>query len=355
MPGVIAATATAVPENAVTREEARRWLRRVFPLEESRYRMMEAVIDNSAIERRYFVQPVESIVRRRPLSEIAKAYKEHSVRLGRQVTAECLRRSGLSPADIDLIITVSCTGFMIPSLDAYLINDFGFRSDVRRLPITELGCVAGAAALSHASSFIGAHPEANVLVVSVELASLSFQRDDLSPANLISSALFGDGAAAAAVTGSPRSGPRLAASASHFFPNALDAMGFDLEDTGFHIILSRDVPFMIKARIRELVTGFLGRQGRQIGEIAAFVLHPGGQKLLAFVQEELGLSMQQTEFSWRMLRDYGNLSSASVFFVLDDYLARRSFRPGELGLMAAFGPGFSAELLLLAWCRHPDG
>lgn len=350
MPGVIAATAIAVPEHVVTREDARRWLRRVFPLDESRYRMMEAVIENSAIERRYFVQPVEGIVRRRPLSEIANAYKEHSVRLGRLVTAECLHRSGLSPADIDLIITVSCTGFMIPSLDAYLINDFHFRSDVRRLPITELGCAAGAAALSHAASFIAAFPEANVLVVSVELASLSFQRDDLSPANLISSALFGDGAAAAVVCGTPRPGPRLAACASHFFPGALDAMGFDLKDTGFHIILSRDVPLLIKARIRGLVTEFLGRQGREIGDIAAFVLHPGGQKLLAYVEEELGLTKAETELSWRMLRDYGNLSSASVFFVLHDLLARRAFAAGDLGLMAAFGPGFSAELLLLAWC-----
>lgn len=350
MPGVIAATATASPEYAVTREDARRWLRRVFPLDESRYRTMLAVIDNSAIERRYFVQPVDAIVERRPLSEIARQYKEHSIRLGRQVTAACLERSGLSAAEIDLIITVSCTGFMIPSLDAYLINDFGFRSDVRRLPVTELGCAAGAAALSHAADFIAAHPGANVLVVSVELASLSFQRDDLSPANLISSALFGDGAAAAVLSGAPRPGPRIVASASHFFPNALDAMGFDLKDTGFHIILSREVPFMIKDRIRELVTEFLGRHGRRLEDIAAFVLHPGGQKLLAYVEEELGLSKAETDFSWRMLRDYGNLSSASVFFVLHDCLERRAFRAGDLGLMAAFGPGFSAELLLLEWC-----
>lgn len=350
MPGVIAATATAVPENVVTREDARRWLRLVFPLDESRYRTMLAVIDNSAIERRYFVHPFEYIVEPRPLSEIAREYKEHSIRLGRQVTAECLRRSGLSARDIDLIITVSCTGFMIPSLDAYLINEFGFRSDIRRLPITELGCAAGAAALSHASGFIAGSPEANVLVVSVELASLCFQREDLSPANLISSALFGDGAAAAVVTGASRPGPRIAASASHFFPDALDAMGFDLRDTGFHIILSRDVPFMIKARIRQLVTEFLAQRGRRIEEISAFVLHPGGQKLLAFVEEELGVTHGETEFSWRVLRDYGNLSSASVFFVLDDYLARRQGAPGDLGLLAAFGPGFSAELALLEWC-----
>jgi alkylresorcinol/alkylpyrone synthase len=350
MPGVIAATATAVPENVVTREDARRWLRRVFPLDESRYRTMLAVIDNSAIERRYFVHPIECIVERRPLSQVAREYKEHSIRLGRQVTAECLRRSGLSAGDIDLIITVSCTGFMIPSLDAYLINEFGFRSDIRRLPITELGCAAGAAALSHAAGYIAGCPGANVLVVSVELASLSFQRDDLSPANLISSALFGDGAAAAILTGTHRPGPRMEAWTSHFFPGALEAMGFDLRDTGFHIVLSRDVPFLIKAKIRGLVNEFLSRHGRRIEEISAFVLHPGGQKLLAFVEEELGLTREQTEFSWRMLGDYGNLSSASVFFVLHDYLERRALAPGDLGLMAAFGPGFSAELALLEWC-----
>jgi alkylresorcinol/alkylpyrone synthase len=346
---VIAGTAIAVPEHAITREDARRWLRRVFPLDEVRYRTMLAVIDNSRIERRYFVHPVDYIVEPRPLVQVTEEYKEHSVRLGRQVTASCLAQSGISPRDIDLVITVSCTGFMIPSLDAYLINDFGFRSDVRRLPITELGCAAGASALSYAANFIGAFPEANVLVVTVELASLSFQRDNLSQANLISSALFGDGAAAAIVSAHARPGPRIINTESYFFHQALDAMGFDLKDTGFHIVLSRDVPYMIKSRVRSIVCEFLARNGLQPGDISAFVLHPGGQKLLAYVEEELGLTPEHTAFSWRMLRDYGNLSSASVLFILHDYLERRPFSAGDHGLMAAFGPGFSAELLLLQW------
>jgi alkylresorcinol/alkylpyrone synthase len=346
---LIAATATAVPDNVVTREDSKAWLRRIFPIGESRLQTMEAVIDHSRVERRYFVHPVDYIIEPRPLVQVTREYGEHSVKLGRRVTEACLSRAGMSPKEIDLIVTVSCTGFMIPSLDAHLINDFGFRAGVRRLPITELGCAAGASALSYAANFIEAFPDANVLVVSVELASLSFQRTDLSAANLISSALFGDGASAAVVRGSGGSGPAILATQSYTFPQSLDAMGFDLKDTGFHIVLSRDVPFMVQAEIKRLACDFLSRHQLQVSDISAFVLHPGGQKLLAFVAEELGLRPEDTAFSWRMLRDYGNLSSASVGFVLHDYLNGGTVSAGDYGLMAAFGPGFSAEMLLLQW------
>ncbi|MCW5980182.1 MAG: type III polyketide synthase [Bryobacteraceae bacterium] len=348
---VIAATAIAAPEHAVTREDARQWLQRVFAIDENRARAMLGVIDNSRIQRRFFVHPLERIIRRRPLSEIVEQYKEHSVRLGLRVAADCLARAGMTAADIDMIVTVSCTGFMIPSLDAYLINQLGLRSDVRRLPITELGCAAGACALSHAGDFVAAFPGASVLVVSVELSSLSLQRADLSQANLISSILFGDGAAAAIVTGRPCAGPRIAATESYFFPDSLDAMGFDLKDTGFHIVLSRDVPQMIQSRIRGVLDGFLRRNSVCPSRLSFFALHPGGQKLLSYMEQELGLGPDDTASSWRVLSDFGNLSSASVLFVLDDLLSTRRFDSGEYGLMAAFGPGFSAEMLLLRWAE----
>ena len=185
-----------------------------------------AIIDNSQVRRRYCIHPVDYIIQPRPLSQISREYQEHAVLLGRQVASECLGRAGMTPADIDLVVTVSCTGVMIPSLDAHLINDLGFRSDVRRLPITELGCAAGAAALSRAWEFMRGFPEANVLVIAVELPSLTFQRGDLSQANLISSVLFGDGAAAAVVTGCSARGPQILDTTSYLFPHSLDAMGF---------------------------------------------------------------------------------------------------------------------------------
>ena len=346
---VIAATATAVPEHIITCEEAKAYLRHVFSLDENRVRSMLGVIENSRIRRRFFVHPVEHIIGERPLSQVVSEYKEHSVRLGRRVAEDCLAKAGMNPGEIDLVITVSCTGFMIPSLDAHLINDLGMRSDVKRLPITELGCAAGASALSRAHDYLTAYPGSSVLVVAVELSSLSFQRADLSQANLISSILFGDGAAAAIVTDRPVFGPRIAATESYFFPQSLEAMGFDLKDTGFHIVLSRDVPQLIQSKIKSVFCTFLQKHGLGPGELAAFVLHPGGQKLLANLEEELGLRPEDTASSWHVLSEYGNLSSASVLFVLDDTLARREFQSGTYGLMAAFGPGFSAEMLLLRW------
>jgi len=345
----IAATATAVPPHVVTREEVKFYLGRVFPLEGSRLEGMMTVVDNSQVERRFCIHPVEYTVEPRPLTRISEEYREHAVQLGSKVAQDCLAEARIQPADVDLLITVSCTGVMIPSLDAHLINLLGFRPDVRRLPITEIGCAAGAMALTRAWEFLHASPRGNVLVVTVEIPSLTFQRGNLAQANLISSILFGDGAAAALVTGRPARGPRILDAETYLFPDSIDAMGFDLKDTGFHIVLSKDVPQMIREKIGGLVTKFLARHGLCRENVAAFILHPGGQKLLAFVEEELGLSHTDTQPSWDVLRDYGNLSSASVLFVLREWLTKRTNSPGDYGLMAAFGPGFSAEMLLLQW------
>lgn len=345
----IAATATALPPYVVTREDVKFYLGRVFPLEGTRLDAMMAVVDNTQVERRYCIHPVEYIVQPRPLERISEEYKEHAVRLGRQAACACLTEAGLQPPAVDVLITVSCTGVMIPSLDAHLINDLGFRSDVRRLPITEIGCAAGAAALARAWDFLRADPQANVLIVAVELPSLTFQRNNPTQANLISSLLFGDGAAAALVSGEGNGGPRILGAESYLFPQSLDAMGFDLKETGFHIVLSKDVPQMIREKIGGLVDGFLARSGLERKHMAAFLLHPGGQKLLAYIEEELGLTRESTQPSWDVLRNYGNLSSASVLFVLREWLTKRRLRSGDYGLLAAFGPGFSAEMLLLQW------
>lgn len=346
---IVAATATAVPPHTLTRDDVKTYIRKVFDLEERRLDAMMTVIDNAQVHKRHAIFPVEEIVKCRPLAQKSDEYRDHAVRLGRQVAEDCVARAGFTPADIDMIITVSCTGFMIPSLDAHLINLMGFRPDIRRLPLTELGCAAGAMALSRASEFIRAFPDKTVLIVSVELATLTFQRGDLSQANLISCVLFGDGAAAAVVTGRPASGPAILDARTYTFPDSLDAMGFDLRDSGFHIVLSKDVPQMIRGKIRDLVDDFLGQHGLTRNEMAAFILHPGGQKLLAYIEEQLGLCRCDTQLSWDVLGQYGNLSSATILFILHEWLTRKSVNAGDYGLAAAFGPGFSAELLLLKW------
>jgi alkylresorcinol/alkylpyrone synthase len=345
----IAATATAVPPYLMSREQVKTYFEKAFTLDPRRLNGIHAVVDNSQIENRYSVFPLDYFIESRSLAQISQEYQECAIRLGRQVTEACLERAHLKATEIDMFITVSCTGVMIPSLDAHLMNQLGFRCDVRRLPITELGCAAGAAAFTRAWEYLQAYPERNVLIVSVELPTLTFQRGDLSQANLVSCALFGDGAGAAIVTGRPVEGPQILASESYLFPDSIAAMGFDLRDTGFHIVLSRDVPQLIRSKIKGLVNGFLEHNGIGREQIAAFILHPGGQKLLAYLEEELGLCRCDTQTSWDVLREYGNLSSATILFVLHEWLTKKTIAAGQYGLMAAFGPGFSSEMLLLQW------
>jgi len=345
----ILSVATAVPEVVVTMTDVKEYFPKAFALDGRRLAVMNSVIENAQIRKRYMLFPLDYTIQPRSLETISCEYKTHSIRLGRKVAQEALDRAGLLPRDIDLIVTVSCTGVMIPSLDAYLMNEMGFRPDTRRLPITELGCAAGAAALARAADYIRAYPEANVLLISVELPSLTFQRHDVSPAHLISCVLFGDGAAAAVLTGRYSPGLQITGAYSHLIPGSIDAMGFDLRDHGFHIVLSKDVPQLIREEIGGITERFLERHHVRRQDLRFFILHPGGQKLLSFIEEELALEGPHTAASWRVLGDYGNLSSATVLFVTKEFLAEPPPRRGEKGLLAAFGPGFSAELALLEW------
>jgi alkylresorcinol/alkylpyrone synthase len=333
----------------MTREDVKYYMGRVFDIPERRLEALMSIADNAQVNKRYSIFPIEYTVEPRPLSKTNEEYIEHAIKLGRQAAEECLKRAGLRPDEVDLIITVSCTGFMIPSLDAHLINLMGFRSNVRRMPFTELGCAAGAMALGRAADYLKAHPGGNVLIIAVELPSLTFQRKDISQANLISSILFGDGAAAVLVTGKEHNGPKILVSETYTFPDSLDAMGFDLRDSGFHILLSKDVPEMIGAKIRGLVHGFLERHGRKQEDIKGWILHPGGARLLGNVEKELGLCKCDTQPSWDILSNVGNLSSATILFILQEWLEKRPLKSGEYAMAAAFGPGFSAEFLLLQW------
>jgi alkylresorcinol/alkylpyrone synthase len=345
----IVATATALPPHTITREDVKYYMGRVFDIPARKLEAMMSIVDNAQVHKRHSIFPIEYTVEPRALAKTNNEYIEHAVKLGREAAEKCLERASLKPEDIDLIITVSCTGFMIPSLDAHLINLMGFRSNVRRMPFTELGCAAGAMALGRAADYLAAHPGGNVLIIAVELPSLTFQRKDISQANLISSILFGDGAAAVIVSGKSTRGPKILVSETYTFPDSLGAMGFDLKDSGFHILLAKDVPEMIGAKIGELVSGFLERCGRKREEIKGWILHPGGARLLGNVEAELGLKKCDTQPSWDILANVGNLSSATILFILQEWLEKRPLKSGEYAVAAAFGPGFSAEFLLLQW------
>jgi len=345
----IVATATALPPHTITRDDVKYYMGRVFDIPERRLEAMMSIVDNAQVHKRHAIFPLDYTIEPRALAKTNNEYIEHAVKLGREAAEKCLERAGLKPEDIDLIMTVSCTGFMIPSLDAHLIQLMGFRSNVRRMPFTELGCAAGAMALGRAADYLKAHPGGNVLIIAVELPSLTFQRKDISQANLISSILFGDGAAAVIVSGREVRGPKILVSETYTFPDSLFAMGFDLRDSGFHILLAKDVPEMIGEKIRGLVDGFLERNGRRREEIKGWILHPGGARLLGNVESELGLCKCDTQPSWDILGNVGNLSSATILFILQEWLEKRPLQTGEYALAVAFGPGFSAEFLLLQW------
>lgn len=308
------------------------------------------VFSHAAVRTRYGCRDLFDLVHPLSITEASQLYQEQTRILGEEVVRQCLAQAGVQPTAVDLIITTSCTGFIIPSLDAYLANALGFSTHVKRLPITELGCAAGASALARAFDYLQAFPEQTVLVVSVELPSLTFQVRDLSPANIVSSALFGDGAAAVLLTGQSQCGkPRIVATESTLFPQTTDLMGFELKDSGLHIVLSAEIPDVVCSKVPQLVGEFLSRHHLTRDDLTHFLLHPGGRRVLDGLAQCLALPEERISISRRVLQEYGNLSSASVLFILDHFLTTERTQAGERGLLLAFGPGFSVESVLLEW------
>ncbi|MFO0982035.1 MAG: 3-oxoacyl-[acyl-carrier-protein] synthase III C-terminal domain-containing protein [Planctomycetota bacterium] len=312
-------------------------------------------LDHALVERRSSVAPIDWVFSARRLQESNDVYRAKAVELATRAVQQCLAAAGKSAHDVDLIVSTSCTGFMIPSVDAVIAERLGMRRLLRRLPITEHGCAAGVVALAFATDYLRAHPEHTVLVVAVELPSVTFQPADRRPENIISAAIFGDGAAAALIEGVDRrrqpggGAVRLLASQSVRFENALDMMGFELRDSGLHIVLSRDIPAVVRREVPAVIAEFLRSERTSLGEIDHFLLHPGGRKILEALEETLALPEGALAVSRDVLRERGNLSSATVLVILHEYLVRGLARGGDRGLMVAFGPGFGAELLLLRW------
>jgi alkylresorcinol/alkylpyrone synthase len=277
------------------------------------------------------------------------------IRVGLDLAEAALRdglaRAGLTPHDLDHLYTVTVTGIATPSLDARLMNRLGLKPSVKRTPIFGLGCLAGAAGLARAADALRAFPGEVAALVSVELCSLTLQRDDLSITNVVATGLFGDGAAAVILGGGGRqragAGPRVVASRSVFYPGTERVMGWDVVDSGFKVVLSADVPQVVAAHIGRDVDAFLAERGLARRDVRTWIAHTGGPKVLEAFRSSLDLPPEALALSYASLRDVGNLSSASVLFVLRDQLDAASARPGDLGLLAAMGPGFCAELVLL--------
>ena len=337
---------TALPPHTLEQGAVAEAVARTLRLNEGRAGAMRALFEHTGVRERHSALPIELVGEHRSLTDSMALYRRHALELAIDAARSCLDQSGITAAEIDLIVTSSCTGLLLPSLGALLVEPLGLRRDVRRLPITELGCAGGASALAQADSHLRAFPGTRALVIAVELPSLTFQTEDASPANLVASALFGDGAAAVLLTSDAASGPiEIVATHTEIFPESIADMGFDLRDSGLHVVLSKDVPSIVAEHTPRVVRRFLGGHGLAPKDLAFVVLHPGGRKVLEALESGLELERRQTAVSWDVLRDYGNQSSAAVLFVLGETLARGV--PPGYGLLAAFGPGIAIELSLL--------
>lgn len=346
----VISTAKSLAENYYEQEEAAPWLESWLNDRGGNGETIVRMCRNAQVAARSTVLPIEDVFRSRSFTENNKMYKEYAIGLGARVSKKVIEESGLTPKDIDMIISVSCTGFMIPSIDAYLINELGMRPDTKRLPITEMGCAAGAAGLSRAREYLKGFPEHRVLLLSVELPTLTFQLDDLSMDNIVATAIFGDGAAAAVLSGTPHNGsPRLADSRTSSLPDSTHLMGFDLGSEGFRIHLSKEIPEAVRAKVRPLVDDFLNANGMDLEEITHLIFHPGGKRILEVYKEELGVSEDSLQFSHKVLRECGNVSSSTVLMVLDEIMRHGETQKGDTGLILAMGPGFSIEQLLVRW------
>ncbi|HMK68820.1 MAG TPA: 3-oxoacyl-[acyl-carrier-protein] synthase III C-terminal domain-containing protein, partial [Stellaceae bacterium] len=271
-------------------------------------------------------------------------YLEHAANLLERAGRDCLEDAGLRPRDIDAVVAVSTTGVATPSLDALLINRLGLRSDVRRLPIFGLGCAGGVVGMARAADMARSDPSAKVLYLAVELCALCFRKNDTSKSNFVATALFGDGAAAAVISGAGDDGPVFSASGEHTWPDSLDIMGWDVAEDGLKALFSRDIPTLVRGQMREVAGEFLAKQGLTFADIDHFACHPGGAKVLTALEEAFGLAEGSLGASRGVLRDFGNMSAVTVLFVLERMLAE-----GLSGrvLMTALGPGFTAAFQLL--------
>ena len=338
----VQSVATAVPEYELTQERVIELGREVL---EGKVPFLDQALDlfrHAGVDRRYLVRDPNVLRAKQGLKWRNDVYIEECQKLGVALLEDLFERTSTAPEDVDVLITTSCTGFMIPALDSYLMNRFDMRPDTRRLPFTELGCAAGAMALSRAHEYLQAFPEHSVAIVAIEIPSMTYLHHDMSVANLVSVALFGDGGAAALVDGRP--GPlEILRTRSHLFPNTQEMMGFDLTDDGFRIVLDKRVPELLKRELPALVDSLLAEAGVERSEIMNYLFHPGGRKILDTVEELFELDTELT-LSRQTLREVGNLSSATILWVLSKALAGEG-RDGY-ALLSAFGPGFNAELLL---------
>ena len=348
MPRIVAAV-HSVPPHEIPQQVVREYAVRLFGDELQDPERLRSVFDNSRVESRRFVMPLEWYSESRGAAERNRIFRQEGFALVGQAVRLCLEKAALRAADVDQILFVTSTGHATPTLDAHVINTFGFSSGTTRVPIWGLGCAGGAAGLARAFDYCRAHPHGRSLLIALECCSLSFMPGDISKKNVVAASLFSDGCAAALVAGDEAGsdGPAISAAGSHLFPDSYRLMGWDFTDEGMNLVLSPLLPALVRQQLAGVLAGFLRSRKVRRQDLVHFIAHPGGARVVDALRKSLELEETELRFTEDVLRRYGNMSSVSILMVLERWLAsEQALRSGH-GLMIAFGPGFSAEMLLL--------
>ncbi len=346
----IAAVAKQLPQYMRETKEILPFVSQWLSGEEDRFRRkVLKIFENAAVDRRYGIMSIEEVFRASSFEEKNDIYIREVKKLGTSVLEKALKKTGWDAKSLDYIITVSCTGIMIPSLDAYIINDLNLRQDIVRLPVTEMGCAAGVSGIMYAKNFLQANPEKRAAVIAIESPTATFQLDDYSMTNMVSAAIFGDGAACALLSSEAHSsGPKIVGDEMYHFYDATKMMGFKMTNGGLQMVLDPEVPSKIVAHFPNVIHPFLEKYNTRIENIDHLIFHPGGKKIVQTVEELFGHLGKNIDDTKAVLKEYGNMSSATVLYVLERFLERNP-KPGETGLILSFGPGFSAQRVLIEW------
>ncbi|MDJ0646575.1 MAG: type III polyketide synthase [Flavobacteriaceae bacterium] len=346
----ILSVAKELPQYSKSTKEILPYVKTWLSGQEERFqRKVLKIFENAGVDKRYSMLDAEAVFLNSSFAEKNAIYARESVKLAEGSLKKVLDKSHLEPTDIDYIITVSCTGIMIPSLDAYLINKLNMKQDIVRLPVTEMGCAAGVSGIIYAKNFLKANPNKRAVVIAVESPMATFQVEDFSMVNIVSAAIFGDGAASVILSSYENDqGPEVIDEAMYHFYNAEHMMGFDLVASGLQMILDQSVPEIIAEHFPKIVHPFLEKNNCTIGDVDHLIFHPGGKKIVQTVDDLFGSLGKSIEDTKEVLRLFGNMSSATILYVLERFLDR-NLPKGDKGLMLSFGPGFSAQRILIEW------
>ena len=307
------------------------------------------LFEGAGVDRRYSIMDPEEVFLNSSFEEKNKIFSREITTLAEQSLKKSLLKANLQPTDIDYIITVSCTGIMIPSVDAYLINSLKMKQDIVRLPVTEMGCAAGVSGIIYAKNFLKANPNKRAAVIAVESPTATFQLEDFSMVNIVSAAIFGDGASSVILSSHEKdNGPKIIDESMYHFYDSTHMMGFKLVNSGLQMILDKSVPETISNHFPMIIHPFLERNNLTIEDINHLIFHPGGKKIVQTVEDLFGSLGKNIDDTKEVLRLYGNMSSATVLYVLERFLDGNR-KVGEKGLMLSFGPGFSAQRIILEW------